>query len=347
MKRHRQVCGSRAWLSALALGSAEVVFWWLLNELGNTTRPPRGWGKSKVIPAWHCKGTESVERDGCNRIPGWGWTLRLLFIVKRDELHPPPPARHPKLCSQRTPQHVPVWPEIAQNGENWGFSGGGGGYQIYVVGVISRSALNHFRWCTCHNMCMGTKYFEMYYPAHRSPELYSQDTSIHVPSLVWKWPQMDKIAVQWVCRENIAPLFTIRTSLWLMLRGERENIRLRSRAVELLASQTHYEPHGVQKDIQSGVVGASKKIGAFALAGTRHSHPHFGLFGGFIVLTGYLYTQCSQKKRKKGCKESEFPLSLALLNAREWHTMIWRRLVASTVKKNGEGAVFVRLRVDV
>ena len=118
-----------------------------------------------------------------------------------------------------------------------------------------------------------------------------------------------------------------------MLRGERENIRLRSRAVELLASQTHYEPHGVQKDIQSGVVGASKKIGAFALAGTRHSHPHFGLFGGFIVLTGYLYTQCSQKKRKKGCKESEFPLSLALLNAREWHTMIWRRLVASTVKK--------------
>ena len=148
-------------------------------------------------------------------------------------------------------------------------------------------------------MCMGTKYFEMYYPAHRSPELYSQDTSIHVPSLVWKWPQMDKIAVQWVCRENIAPLFTIRTSLWLMLRGERENIRLRSRAVELLASQTHYEPHGVQKDIQSGVVGASKKIGAFALAGTRHSHPHFGLFGGFIVLTGYLYTQCSQKKKKK------------------------------------------------
>ena len=312
MKRHRQVCGSRAWLSALALGSAEVVFWWLLNELGNTTRPPRGWGKSKVIPAWHCKGTESVERDGCNRIPGWGWTLRLLFIVKRDELHPPPPRGTQNYVVNAHHNMSRFGLKLPKMVKIEGFLGEGGGYQIYVVGVISRSALNHFRWCTCHNMCMGTKYFEMYYPAHRSPELYSQDTSIHVPSLVWKWPQMDKIAVQWVCRENIAPLFTIRTSLWLMLRGERENIRLRSRAVELLASQTHYEPHGVQKDIQSGVVGASKKIGAFALAGTRHSHPHFGLFGGFIVLTGYLYTQCSQKKKeKKDAKNPNF-LSLSL-----------------------------------
>ena len=36
------------------------------------------------------------------------------------------------------------------------------GYQSQLQGVISRSSLNHFRWLSCHNMCMGTGYILIY-----------------------------------------------------------------------------------------------------------------------------------------------------------------------------------------